>query len=69
MEGNTDRHATDSDRPMKYLQTSPAGDVDNGADEAGDVFSHTVASLQVQGRRLQQPSPSHAPDVILIKHL
>jgi len=27
---------------MKYLQTSPAGDVDNGAGEAGDVFSHTV---------------------------
>ena len=40
MEDNTDRHATDG--PMQYLQTSPAGDVDSGTGEAGDLFSHTV---------------------------
>jgi len=42
---NTDRHPTEG--PIWYLQTSPAGDVDNGAGEAGDVFSHTGSMMPV----------------------
>jgi len=39
--GGRGQHRHGTDGPM-YLQTSPAGDVDNGAGEAGDVFSHTT---------------------------
>jgi len=41
-----------------------------GVDDVVDVGVDGVAAGRpLQGRRLQQPSPSHAPDVILIKHL